>query len=86
MSAMTDQREELRAHVQKNLELLNESFRREADERQAVKKNLADFHATLDERSKIINDALDKQRADDLAALDEQIEQLKNFLSQQTSE
>lgn len=83
---MTDQREELRAHVQKNLELLNESFRREADERQAVKKNLADFHATLDERSKIINDALDKQRADDLAALDEQIEQLKNFLSQQTSE
>lgn len=83
---MTDQREELRAHVQKNLELLNESFRREADERQAVKKNLVDFHATLDERSKIINDALDKQRADDLAALDEQIEQLKNFLSQQTSE
>lgn len=83
---MTDQREELRAHVQKNLELLNESFRREIDERQAVKKNLADFHATLDERSKIINDALDKQRADDLAALDEQIEQLKNFLSQQTSE
>lgn len=83
---MTDRREELRAHVQKNLELLNESFRREADERQAVKKNLADFHAALDERSKILNDALDKQRADDLAALDEQIEQLKNFLSQQTSE
>lgn len=83
---MTDQREELNAHVQKNLELLNESFRREADERQAVKKNLADFHTALDERSKILNDALDKQHADDLAALDEQIERLKNFLSQQTSE
>ena len=77
-----EEKENLRAHIQNNLELLSEVVQKENAERQAVKKNLADFHKAVDEREKFLEAAANKKRAEDLAELDEQIARLKNFIAE----
>ena len=77
-----EEKENLRAHIQNNLELLSEVVQKENAERQAVKKNLSDFHKAVDEREKFLEAAANKKRAEDLAELDEQIARLKNFIAE----
>ena len=77
-----EEKEKLRVHVQKNLELLNEVVQHENKERRAIEKNLEEFHKAVDEREKIINAALEEKHAENLSELDKQIEQLKKFISE----
>lgn len=78
--------EDFQAHVKKNLELLNVVVQHETEERVTVKKNLADFHEAVNEHKKIVDASLDKKHSEDLTTLDEQLAQLKNFLSSQLPE
>lgn len=78
--------EDFQAHVKKNLELLNEVVQHETEERVTVKKNLSDFHEAVNEHKKIVDASLDKKHSEDLTTLDEQLAQLKNFLSSQLPE
>lgn len=77
-----EEKEKLRVHVQKNLELLNEVVQNENKERRAIEKNLEEFHKAVAERETIINAALEEKHAKDLSELDTQIEQLKKFISE----
>ena len=82
MSIMTDDDKKiLREHLQKNLEMLGEVVEHEADERHAIRENLAAFHTALDERKKILDAEAEKKSAQDDAELNAQINQLKNFIA-----
>ena len=81
-----EQKEEIQTCVRKNFELLSEVVRHETEEREAVKKNLEEFHKALSEREKIIKAAWDKKHSEDLATLEKQLDQLKNFLADQKPE
>ena len=83
MSEMTDeQKKDLRAHLEKNLELLGAVVQHENDERRAVKEKLEQFHRALNEREKILDETLDKKRSENSAALDAQIARLNKFIAE----
>ena len=82
MNEMTkEQQENLRAHVQKNIGLLNAVVQHEISERREIKKNLAEFRNALDEREKILDIALSEKHSKDSAALDEQFNRLEKLIN-----
>lgn len=75
------QKKELQRHIDENKKFLADVVQSENSERAAVREQLNDFHRVVDEREKIIDEALKQKQIKEAQEFDAQADKLQQIIS-----